>query len=77
MNSLKEKGQYGARNDIWVAVDEARSEIAYLLQYNTEPINTKDLKKSLIAAKNSFTDYLSYDSKVLIEEAENLMTSNK
>ena len=71
--SIKEKGQFGARNDAWVAVDDARGEISYLLEFKNEKINTKDLKKSLISASKAFTDYLSYDSPEIVKEAESLL----
>lgn len=72
-NSLKEKGQFGARNDAWVAVDDARGEVSYLLEFKNEKINTKDLKKYLVSASKAFTDYLSYDTPDLIKEAEILL----
>ena len=68
--SLKEKGQFGARNDAWVAVDEARAEIRYLLEFKAEKINTKDLKKLLKTASKAFSDYLSYDPVEIVKNAE-------
>ena len=70
--SIKEKGQFGARNDAWVAVDDARGEIQYLLEYKSDKINTKDLKKALTTASKALADYLSYDTVELISEAAEL-----
>ena len=72
--SIKEKGQFGARNDAWVAVDEARGEIKYLLEFKTEKIDTKDLKKLLKTASKSFADYLSYDPEATVKNAETLLS---
>lgn len=75
--SLKEKGQYGARNDAWVNVDEAHAEISYLLEFKSEKINVKDLKKSLLSASKAFTDYVSYDSEIMLKEAEQMIMDSK
>ena len=70
--SIKEKGQFGARNDAWVAVDEARGEISYLLEYKDAKLNTKDLKKALLTASKALENYISYDSGELLKDAEEL-----
>eukprot|EP00596_Hydrurales_sp_CCMP1899_P005770 CAMPEP_0119033972 /NCGR_PEP_ID=MMETSP1177-20130426/1040_1 /TAXON_ID=2985 /ORGANISM="Ochromonas sp, Strain CCMP1899" /LENGTH=226 /DNA_ID=CAMNT_0006991129 /DNA_START=339 /DNA_END=1019 /DNA_ORIENTATION=+ len=76
-NSIKEKGQYGARNDAWVNVDEARAEISYLLEFKSEKINVKDLKKALLSASKAFTDYVSYDTESTVKEAEDIIMNSK
>ena len=70
--SAKEKRQFGARNDAWVAVDEARSEVAYLLQTPSDT-DTKDLTKALAAASKAFADYVAVDSPEVITAAEALL----
>ena len=54
----KEKEQFGSRNDAWIAVDEARAEVSYLLENNNNDI--KDLKSLLTAANSAFDNYLRY-----------------
>lgn len=56
-NSIKQSQQYGYRNDAWVAVDDARSEISYLLEQSSQDLT--DLKKSLREAVKAFDGYLS------------------
>lgn len=60
-----------------MAVDEARGEISYLLEFKSDKINLKDLKKYLKTASAAFSDYLSYDSADLVAEAENLLLDPK
>ena len=50
--------QYGSRNDAWVGVDEAKSEIEYL-QGETPPLDFKDLKMALTDASKAFKYYIS------------------
>lgn len=52
----KEKEQYGCRNDAWISIDDARAEVSYLIQNNSNDI--KDLKTLLLNANNSFDQYL-------------------
>lgn len=49
--------QYGNRNDAWVGVDEAKSELEYL-QDEKAPLNLTDLKKALNDASKAFRDYV-------------------
>lgn len=56
-----------------MAVDEARGEIKYLLEFKTEKVNPKDLKKQLKSASKAFSDYLSYDPEGVVKDAENLL----
>jgi hypothetical protein len=61
-----------------VAVDEARGEIAYLVEFKSENVNTKDLKKMMKRASKAFSEYLTYDSEDTVKEAETLLSgSNK
>ena len=55
--SIKQSRQYGYRNDAWVAIDDARSEVSYLLEQSSEDIT--DLKISLREASKAFDGYLS------------------
>ena len=60
-----------------MAVDDARGEISYLLEFKSDKINLKDLKKYLKTASAAFSDYLSYDSAELIAEAGSLLSDQK
>ena len=63
---IKQKQQYGLRNEAWIAIDDAKAEIAYLENLSlvvsssvTEQIDSvKDLQKALDAAGKALTDYL-------------------
>ena len=50
--------QYGNRNDAWVGIDEAKSEIEYL-QEGKAPLDLNDLKRALGDASKAFRDYVS------------------
>lgn len=50
--------QYGARNDAWVAVDEARAELDYLLTQSAGE-STRDLQAALSNGLKALDDYLS------------------
>ena len=60
--------QYGSRNDAWVGVDEAKSEIEYL-QGETPPLDFKDLKMALTDASKAFKYYISLASSDQVEIA--------
>jgi hypothetical protein len=57
---LLQKAQYGFRNDAWVALDEARSEIEYLAGQNggTGTADLRDLRKALAQLTEAFKQYL-------------------
>jgi hypothetical protein len=63
--------QFGARNDAWVAVDEARAEAVYLQETHDNDIT--DLKKYLKAAVKAFHDYTSLDTPGDVEVARKLV----
>ena len=50
--------QYGSRNDAWIGIDEAKSEIEYL-QSEKPPLDLQDLKTALMVASKAFKDYIS------------------
>ena len=52
----REKLQYGYRNDAWIAIDDARAEVDYLLENHSNDI--KDLNNLLTSANNAFENYL-------------------
>jgi len=52
----REKLQYGYRNDAWIAIDDARAEVDYLLENHSDDI--KDLNNLLTSANNAFENYL-------------------
>jgi hypothetical protein len=59
---LLQKAQYGFRNDAWVALDEARSEIEYLADQGGGPgtgtTDLRDLRKALAQLTEAFKQYL-------------------
>jgi len=68
--------QYGYRNDAWVALDEARAELAYLVeekqgngQGQGQGTNQKDLKGFLSSAKKAVDDYLLLAPKEDVDKA--------
>jgi hypothetical protein len=73
--SLKEKLQFGARNDAWVQVDEARSEVQYLLEQAAKGVNEdrSDLKAALQKAAKAFNDYVALDSPDIVKQAEQML----
>ena len=57
----KQEAQYGARNDAWVAIDDARSELDYLLTgEDKNVIDISDLRASLDKAAEALQRYLSF-----------------
>ena len=70
-NTLREKAQFGARNDAWVGFDEALSEVEYLLKNPTDT-DLSDLKKSLRLVSKALTEYVSLDNPEIIQEAMKL-----
>ncbi|KAJ1454382.1 hypothetical protein M885DRAFT_465421 [Pelagophyceae sp. CCMP2097] len=52
----RETKQYGARNDAWVAVDDARAEVDYLI--SEKSADTLELVADLTAAKKALDAYL-------------------
>ena len=55
--SKLESAQYGARNECWIGLDEARAEVGYLLDEGGKG-DTGYLKKELEQASKAFSDYL-------------------
>jgi len=56
----KQKEQYGARNEAWLGVDDARSEIAFLFKNPTDDDNElNELREALKRADKAFSSYLS------------------
>jgi len=58
MAQIREKGQYGARNDAWIAIDDARSEVTYLIENGINDV--KDLTNMLKSANIAFDNYFQY-----------------
>jgi len=56
----KQEAQYGARNDAWVAIDDARSELDYLLTTEDQNVDISDLRSSLNKAAEALQRYLSF-----------------
>jgi hypothetical protein len=56
----KQEAQYGARNDAWVAIDDARSELEYLLTAEDDEVDISDLRASLDKAAEALQRYLSF-----------------
>ena len=71
-STIREKAQFGARNDAWVSVDEALSEAEYLLSNPTDT-DRSDLRKSLRLVSQALTEYVSLDSAEVVREATNLL----
>ena len=71
-SSKREKEQFGARNDAWVGVDEALSEVDYLLQNPTET-DLSDLKKSLKSATRALAQYVALDDAEVVRAATNML----
>lgn len=69
--TTKMTAQYGFRNDAWVAIDDARSEVDYLLQTSKEggKVDRRDLLKDLKDASAAITGYLSLAPPEVLREA--------
>ncbi|KAJ8610584.1 hypothetical protein CTAYLR_007145 [Chrysophaeum taylorii] len=63
----RETRQYGSRNDAWIAVDDARAELQYLLTEGSG--DTADLAAMLGAAVDALDDYLRLAPPALLAEA--------
>ena len=62
--------QYGYRNDAWVALDDARSEVDYLIQTKLErKEDRKDLEKALKEGLAAIDSYLSLSPPEIYQEA--------
>jgi hypothetical protein len=72
-STKREKAQFGARNDAWVSVDEAVSEVDYLLQNPTDT-DPSDLQKSLRLATKALADYVALDDAEVVRAATNLLS---
>lgn len=67
--------QFGFRNDAWIAVDEARAEVAYLLSEGSS--DTSDLSKALVSADKAFADYLALANSDTLAEARTKALNTK
>jgi hypothetical protein len=55
---MLQKSQYGARNDAWQALDDARSEVAYLLTPEAAGESPKELSQAVKSLANALSAYL-------------------
>ena len=69
---MKEKRQYGDRNDAWIALDDAKAELKYIISSGNSD-DRSDLMKSLRAALVAVDDYINADTPEDIETANKLM----
>lgn len=68
----RQKAQYGARNDAWVAVDEARAEAAYLAGPQGRGEGRGDLRAAVAAAQRALDAYLALAPPGQLEESRAL-----
>jgi len=69
--NLRQTNQYGARNDAWNALDDARAEVTYLLENSDS--DTADLQKYLASTVAAFDTYLSLVPQEVLAEANQLL----
>ena len=70
LQSTRMTQQYGYRNDAWVALDDARSEVDYLIETKLErKEDRKDLLKALKAGLAAVDSYLSLSPPDIYKEA--------
>ena len=70
LQSTRMTQQYGYRNDAWVALDDARSEVDYLIETKQErKEDRKDLLKALNAGLAAVDGYLSLSPPNIYQEA--------
>jgi len=74
-NDFKMTQQFGFRNEGWIAVDDARSEVNFLMESSqagrTE--NQEDLIKALDAAETAIYNYLNLAPPNILDDAEKLI----
>lgn len=73
--TILQKRQYGARNDAWFAVDDAKSEVSYLLTHEDD--DRSDLVKAMQKAHTAFEEYLSLAPKEQVVGARLLQFHNE
>ena len=56
--TLKQESQFGFRNDAWVAVDEARAELAYQMTQSENELDLSELRGDLQRANAATMAYL-------------------
>ena len=77
--SVKESQQYGFRNEAWIAVDEAISEIRYLKENNlmSDGREFSDLKTALSSALKAFDAYLKLAAADDVQKAIDAITNTE
>jgi hypothetical protein len=69
-SEIRQKSQYGFRNDAWVGLDEARAEVDYLIESGDS--NTEELKQDLKKLNIAISSYLDLTTEEQLSEAEKL-----
>lgn len=74
---LKQKAQFGARNDAWIGFDDAREEAAYLQSH--PPANEgelKELRAALLRTKAALADYEAQAPPEQVEAARQVVVAS-
>ena len=68
-SEAKQRAQFGARNEAWLGIEDARSELQYLSRNTLASDADGEVMKALERAKVAFDTYLSLAPKSQLEQA--------
>lgn len=77
-SELRQKAQFGARNDAWLGFDDARAEVAYLQSHPpADDGELKELRAALLRTKAALADYEAQAPPEQVAAARQLVGTSK